>query len=243
MKNTKEKDWFDSPGIVTYIIIALLIVLIILSQSFAIQNHLSAAEIVRSILNNNSIYVLTLIYFVLLRFHFGKKYFDYLNVLMAIFFFLLSVAGLFTIFQSFSLTSLLSFALHVLLLVYFIYAFICNTVIGKEIHLATSPLAELKNNQYFYLISSLIAVLLVVSLIDSTSFEGVVLILLESIFYFLFARYIYLYYEYSNSKLINEEKEVKEVKEKQVEKEEKPAPKENAKKEKTKKNEKEGDKA
>ena len=61
MKNNKEKDWFDSPRMVTYVIIGLLIVLIILSQSFAINSQLGTSDIIRSILNHNSIYVLTLI--------------------------------------------------------------------------------------------------------------------------------------------------------------------------------------
>ena len=49
MKNNKEKDWFDSPRMVTYVIIGLLIVLIILSQSFAINSQLGTSDIIRSI--------------------------------------------------------------------------------------------------------------------------------------------------------------------------------------------------
>lgn len=205
MKNTNEKDWFDSPSIITYLIIGLLIVLIILSQSFAIQNHLGAGDVIRSILNHNSVYVLTLVYFVLLRTKPGKRYFDYLNVFMSIFYFLISIASLFTIFQSFGLASLISLILNVLLFCYFIYAFLCNTILGQELRLTNSPLVELKNNQYFYLISGCIGIDFVVALIDSSTFEGVVLILLEAIFHFLFARYIYLYKEYSDSKITPKE--------------------------------------
>ena len=69
-----EKDFFDSPSMITFILIGLLVVLIILSQSFAIQSHMEAGEIFRSIINHNSIYLVSLIYFILIRFKVGKKH-------------------------------------------------------------------------------------------------------------------------------------------------------------------------
>ena len=206
MKNNKEKDWFDSPRMVTYVIIGLLIVLIILSQSFAINSQLGTSDIIRSILNHNSIYVLTLIYFVMLHFKVGKKYFDHLNVIMLVFFGLITLASMFTVFQSFGLASLLQLGINILFTIYFLYAFISNTVIGKELHLSTSVIVELKNEQYFYLITTLLVVNLVVALINSTSFESIVISLLEVLFYFLFARYISLYKEYDDMKVSSSKK-------------------------------------
>lgn len=206
MKNNKEKDWFDSPRMVTYVIIGLLIVLIILSQSFAINSQLGTTDIIRSILNHNSIYVLTLIYFVMLHFKVGKKYFDHLNVIMLVFFGLITLASMFTVFQSFGLASLLQLGINILFTIYFLYAFISNTVIGKELHLSTSVIVELKNEQYFYLITTLLVVHLVVALINSTSFESIVISLLEVLFYFLFARYISLYKEYDDMKVSSSKK-------------------------------------
>lgn len=206
MKNNKEKDWFDSPRMVTYVIIGLLIVLIILSQSFAINSQLGTSDIIRSILNHNSIYVLTLIYFVMLHFKVGKKYFDHLNVIMLVFFGLITLASMFTVFQSFGLASLLQLGINILFTVYFLYAFISNTVIGKEFHLSTSVIVELKNEQYFYLITTLLVIYLVVTLINSTSFESIVISLLEVLFYFLFARYISLYKEYDDMKVSSSKK-------------------------------------
>lgn len=206
MKNNKEKDWFDSPRMVTYVIIGLLIVLIILSQSFAINSQLGTSDIIRSILNHNSIYVLTLIYFVMLHFKVGKKYFDHLNVIMLVFFGLITLASMFTVFQSFGLASLLQLGINILFTVYFLYAFISNTVIGKEFHLSTSVIVELKNEQYFYLITTLLVIRLVVTLINSTSFESIVISLLEVLFYFLFARYISLYKEYDDMKVSSSKK-------------------------------------
>ena len=206
MKNNKEKDWFDSPRMVTYVIFGLLIVLIILSQSFAINSQLGTSDIIRSILNHNSIYVLTLIYFVMLHFKVGKKYFDHLNVIMLVFFGLITLASMFTVFQSFGLASLLQLGINILFTIYFLYAFISNTVIGKELHLSTSVIVELKNEQYFYLITTLLVIHLVVALINSTSFESIVISLLEVLFYFLFARYISLYKEYDDMKVSSSKK-------------------------------------
>ena len=84
--------------------------------------------------------------------------------------------------------------------IYFIYAFICHTEIGKELKIENSPVAEINNGQYFYLIASLLVVDLVVALIATTDFDSVVLALLEVMYELLFARYIYLYKEYSDNK-------------------------------------------
>ena len=203
MNKNKEKDFFDSPSMITFILIGLLVVLIILSQSFAIQSHMGAGDIFRSIINHNSIYLISLIYFILIRFKFGKKYFDYLNLIMFSFYFLTTFAGLFTIFQSFDFSSILNLAFYVLITLYFGYSFFTNTVIGKDLKLSDSPLAEIKNGQYYYLLIGIIVISLIVSLISVSSFEDVVVYLLEAIYQFLFIRYIYLYKEYIEEKKIN----------------------------------------
>ena len=198
--NNKEKDFFDSPSMITFIIIGLLIILIILSQSFAIQSHLGASDIFRSIINHNSIYLLSLIYFILIRVKFGKKYFDYLNVILFVFYLLTTFASLFTIFQSFGFSSILSLSFNIILTLYFGYSFFSDTAIGKDLKLSDSPLAEIKNLQYFYLLIGIIAIELVVSLISVGNFEEVVVYLLEAIYEFLLVRYIYLYKEYIDNK-------------------------------------------
>ena len=212
----KEKDWFDSPNIITYLIIGLLILLIILSQSFAIQNHLGASDMLRSIFNHNNEYIFPLIYFILIRMKIGKKYFDHLNLIMTLLYFLLTVASIFTIFQSFHFESILVFVRNLLFLLYFVYAFLCDTVIGKDLHLANSPMVEVKNNQYFYVIGMVLIIYLIVSLINSSSFDGVVLILLEMMYYFLFARYIYLYKEFCDQKIKDVKKPKKSTKKESV---------------------------
>ena len=216
MNKSNEKDFFDSPSMITYILIGLLVVLIILSQSFAIQSHMAAGDIFRSIINHNSIYLVSLIYFILIRVKFGKKYFDYLNVVMFVFYLLTTFASLFTIFQSFGFDSILNLAFNVLITLYFGYSFFTSTVIGKDLRLSDSPLAEINNGQYYYLLIGIIAISLIVSLVSVNSFEDVVVYLLEAIYKFMFVRYIYLYKEYIERKELEASKE-KEKKEEKVE--------------------------
>lgn len=230
MSKNNEKDFFDSPSMITYILIGLLVVLIILSQSFAIQSHMEAGDIFRSIINHNSIYLVSLIYFILIRVKFGKKYFDYLNVIMFIFYLLTTFASLFTIFQSFGFDSILNLAFNVLITLYFGYSFFTSTVIGKDLRLSDSPLSEINNGQYYYLLIGIIAISLIVSLVSVNSFEDVVVHLLEAIYKFMFVRYVYLYKEYIERKELEASKEktkkeekTEEVKEdKAVKEEEKP---------------------
>ena len=216
MNKSSEKDFFDSPSMITYILIGLLVVLIILSQSFAIQSHMEAGDIFRSIINHNSIYLVSLIYFILIRVKFGKKYFDYLNVVMFVFYLLTTFASLFTIFQSFGFDSILNLAFNVLITLYFGYSFFTSTVIGKDLRLSDSPLAEINNGQYYYLLIGIIAISLIVSLVSVNSFEDVVVHLLEAIYKFMFVRYVYLYKEYIERKELEASKE-KEKKEEKVE--------------------------
>lgn len=207
MNKSSEKDFFDSPSMITYILIGLLVVLIILSQSFAIQSHMEAGDIFRSIINHNSIYLVSLIYFILIRVKFGKKYFDYLNVVMFVFYLLTTFASLFTIFQSFGFDSILNLAFNVLITLYFGYSFFTSTVIGKDLRLSDSPLAEINNGQYYYLLIGIIAISLIVSLVSVNSFEDVVVYLLEAIYKFMFVRYVYLYKEYIERKELEASKE------------------------------------
>ena len=209
----QEKDFFDSPNMITFIITGLLVILIILSQSFAIQSHLGASDIFRSIINHNSIYLVSLCYFILIKVKFGKRYFDYLNVVMFVFYLLTTFASLFTIFQSFGFDSILNLSFNVLVTLYFGYSFFTNTVVGRDLKLSNSPLAEIKNDQYYYLLMGIIGVSLIVSLISASSFENVVVYLLEAIYKFLFIRYIYLYKEYIDHKEVESESK-KEVKDK-----------------------------
>ena len=132
---------------------------------------------------------------------------------MFVFYLLTTFASLFTIFQSFGFDSILNLSFNVLVTLYFGYSFFTNTVVGRDLKLSNSPLAEIKNDQYYYLLMGIIGVSLIVSLISASSFENVVVYLLEAIYKFLFIRYIYLYKEYIDHKEVESESK-REVKDK-----------------------------
>ena len=140
---------------------------------------------------------------------------------MFVFYLLTTFASLFTIFQSFGFDSILNLSFNVLVTLYFGYSFFTNTVVGRDLKLSNSPLAEIKNDQYYYLLMGIIGVSLIVSLISASSFENVVVYLLEAIYKLLFVRYIYLYKEYIDHKELDSDVEEKVKDNKDTVKEEK----------------------
>ena len=215
-KNKTEIEWYDNPGIVTNVIIALIAVIIILSQSFAINNNLSTQEILRSIINHNSVYLIVLVYFVALKTKIGKRYFDFLNVFLILLYFITGVTSILTVFQSFSLETLISCAMHLVLFIYLFHTFFRRTRVWREFHLTKSPFNEIKNDAYFYSITVLVVLLLAIDLIATTTFDGTVLALFDAIYMVLFARYVYWYgcVLDKKEKKINATTSIEEIKEK-----------------------------
>ena len=209
-------EWYDNPGIVTNFIIALIAVIIILSQSFAINNNLSAQEILGSIINHNSVYLIVLVYFVALKTKIGKRYFDFLNVFLILLYFIIAITSILTLFQSFSLETLVDCALHLILFVYLFHTLFRRTRVWNEFNLVKSAYNEIKNDAYFYSIIVLTVVLLAIDLIATTTFDGTILSCLDAIFMVLFARYIFLYgcFLDNKEKKINPTTSVEEIKEK-----------------------------
>lgn len=194
----KEKSdvriaWYDNPGIITNIIIGLIAVIILLSQSFAINNNLSTHEILSSIINHNSVYLIVLVYFVALKTNIGKRYFDFLNIFLVLLYFITGITSFLTIFQSFSLEALVACTLHLTLFVYLFHTLFRRTRVWKEFHLNKSPFNEIKNDAYFYAISVLTIFLLALDLIVTTTPDGAILSILDASYMLAFARYVFLY--------------------------------------------------
>lgn len=185
--------WYDNPGIITNIIIGLIAVIILLSQSFAINNNLSTHEILSSIINHNSVYLIVLVYFVALKTNVGKRYFDFLNIFLVLLYFITGITSFLTIFQSFSLEALVACALHLTLFVYLFHTLFRRTRVWREFHLNKSPFNEIKNDAYFYAISVLTIFLLALDLIVTTTPDGAILSILDASYMLAFARYVFLY--------------------------------------------------
>ena len=188
-----EKEWYDNPNLLTNLLIGLIAITIILSQSFAVKNNLGTEDILRSLLNYNSIYMLVLVYFIFIKTRVGRRYFNFLNLILIFVYFLNTFAAFLTVFQSFEISSLLNCALNFILLFYITYTFTRDTRFYKELYLNKVPFDEVTNEWYFYAIGILSVVLLVADLIVVENFHSVVLSLFNCIYIMFFARYVYLY--------------------------------------------------
>lgn len=199
-KKEKEIEWYNNSRIVIDILLGLILLTIIVSQSFAASSTLSASEVFSDILNHDSTYLLILVYFVFIKFPFGKKYFDYLSVLVILLYFFLALTSLLTIFQSFNLASILTFFVNLLILFYLFHTFLKVTNLWDEFKLYKSPFNEFTNNWCFYAIMVVAISLLAVNLIGADSFKSSVLAVFDAIYVILFARYIFLFRSYIDSK-------------------------------------------
>lgn len=193
-------QWYNDPRIITNGITGLILIIVILSQSFAVKQGLNTNDIFRDLLNHNSIYLIVFVYFISLKTKFGKKYFNYFNVFLILLYVIISFTSLLTVFQSFSLISLISLAVNVVLIVYMFHVFFRNTRLWKDYKLVNSPFNDIENDNYFYAIVILSITLLTVNLIETPTVYGVFLSIFDCLYYILVSRYIYLYREYLDSK-------------------------------------------
>lgn len=207
-KEELENEWYNNPRMVTNIAIGLIVLMLLLSESFAVKNNVSTTHILRNLLNHNSIYLIWLLYFIPLKMDSLKKYFHYLNLFLVIVYFIFSLTSILTIIRSFGITSLLNLFLNITLLIYIIHVLLKNTRIWKDLKLESSPFNEIQNDGYFYTIVILSSILLIVNLISAVSFDGVILSLIGTAYYFAISRYIYLYQIHLDS-IARVEKKVK----------------------------------
>ena len=199
----KNDEWYNNPNLISLLIIGIISLIILISQSFLVTSEVSALVLVQNILNHNITYMIVLVYFVLLQFNFGKKYFDYANVLMIIFFIVIFGTSLLTVLQSFTLVSLLSLLNNFLILVYFFHTFLRGTRLWKDFKLNKSLFNELSSEWYFNAILIVEITLYAVSLISTSTVDGTFLATFDCIYIILFARYIYIYSLYLDLNKIN----------------------------------------
>lgn len=222
-KQKTQVEWYDNPNVITNLVIVFIGIIIILSQSFAINNNLSTSEILRSIINHNSLYLILLVYFVALKTKAGKRYFDFLNVFLILLYFINAITSVLTIFQSFSLDALVGCVLQLVLFIYLFHTMFRRTRIWKEFHLSKSPFNEIKNDAYFSAVFILTVILWAVDLIATTTLDGTILTCLDTAFLLLFDRYIFLYgcFLDNKEKKINPSTTIEDVKDVVVEVKEK----------------------
>lgn len=195
MEDVKKDSWYSNPDMIVNCIMAVIACIVICSQSFVMGDGLSLT-LFGSVINHNSIYFLLLIYFIFLKFSFGKKYFNYLNICLIFIYIISSGTSLLTMIQSFSLNTLLSFMLDFCFLIYLFHTFLRGTRVWKDFKIQYSPFNELTNDFIFYAIVVISILLLVVNLISTVVISGVIISSLDTLFSILFGRYIFLYRDY-----------------------------------------------
>lgn len=194
-----ELNWYDSGNIITSLIIGVILLVVVCSQSFAVSGDSSLA-LFGSVINHNSIYLLVLVYFIVLKTKIGKIYFNYLNVILMFIYFIATVTSLLTVVQSFSLNTILVFAMNLVLSIYILHTMFRDTRVWKEFRLGNSPFNEITNEFYFNIVVVLSVFLLAVNLISTVVVSGVVISIIDAIYTVLFSRYIFLYGAYLNLK-------------------------------------------
>jgi ABC-type multidrug transport system fused ATPase/permease subunit len=158
-------------------------------------------------MNHNSLYLVVLVYFVFLKTKQGKQYFNYLNTFLVFIYLITTITSLLTVVQSFSLNTVLSFAENTILLLYMIHTLFRDTLAWKEFRLNYSPFNEITNESYFYSLIVIVVFMLVVNLISTVVFSGLLLSCLDAVYVVLLGRYIYLYREYLDAHQLDSENE------------------------------------
>ena len=105
----KNLEWYNSGNAITTAIIVVIASIIVCTQSFA--NNEFSLVLFSSVINRNSIYLLVLIYFIFLKFSFGKRYFNYLNLFLVFIYLIVTITSLLTMVQFFSLNTVLNFSI------------------------------------------------------------------------------------------------------------------------------------
>ena len=126
-----------------------------------------------------------------------------MNVILVFIYLITTITSLFTIVQSFSLYTVLSFILNFVFLIYMSHTLFRDSRIWREYSFSKSPFNELTNDWYFSAIVILTVFLLLVNLISTVVINGVVVSILDSLYYILLGRFIFLYREYLDKKKLD----------------------------------------
>ena len=196
MNKENKNIWYNNPDILTTIILITAVVIIVISQAIAVNSNLSASAMIRNLFNHNLTYIAGIIYFGLLKTSVGRKNFSLINVIYILLYIMVTIASVFTIFQSFGISAIRGVVVNVIIVCDMVYTFLPETRLWKDLKLNKLPLTEIRNDWFFYIVFVMSVALLLVNLIDVANFSGVVITLFDTAYMILFGRYIFLYKEY-----------------------------------------------
>lgn len=208
MKEQKDQvKWYDDANTLTNIIILIAFLTLLVSQSLAVNNHLTPTIMLRNLLNHNAIFIVALLYFILLKTKLGRTNFNVINIIYIILYILITGAAIFTLLQSFGLPAILSLISNLLILCFMVYTFLPETRLWKDFNINKLPFDEISSEYYYYAISIITLIQLLINLIGSANLGGVILTLFDTAYLLLFSRYIYLYKIYCEKKAMNKDKD------------------------------------
>ncbi len=194
MKKEKNIKYYSNPNIIVNSIIIVLIIGMIFSQTFLIDNTIdSMFESIVSVINHNSINILILAYFIALKFKVGKVNFNYFNIFLTILYLIISITSVLALIQNITLISILTLIIHIIILLYIINSLFIETKIWEVYKLDKSFLNTITNTNYFNSVIIISIILVSVSLITIERVELLVLTVIDSLIFVLIARYLFLY--------------------------------------------------
>ena len=99
LEGKKNKEWYDNSRIISLLAIISSLIVVGIGQSLTIKMGFSTGGVFSNRLNANFMYLIMALYFALINFKIGKKYFNYLNLGIIILHGIIGVTSIFTVIQ------------------------------------------------------------------------------------------------------------------------------------------------
>ena len=128
LEGKKNKEWYDNSRIISLLAIISSLIVVGIGQSLTIKMGFSTGGVFSNRLNANFMYLIMALYFALINFKIGKKYFNYLNLGIIILHGIIGVTSIFTVIQLSSsgtinfLAALISSILNISIFIYMLYS-------------------------------------------------------------------------------------------------------------------------
>lgn len=199
LENKKENTvWLNNPNILSSLILLVIFLIIVSNQGYIANGN--TKEIMSNVVNNNTIFILVFIYFACLKFKFGKKNFNILNMILLFLYFIFALTTALQLFKVFSIIALLYALINILLFIQLFHTLLRDTRYWEDYGIEKSPFNEFDEDFYFNGILLLSILYLVVNMLALDHVRDLSVALFTTIYYIFFSRFIYLYDKYLDSK-------------------------------------------
>ena len=199
LEDKKEKTlWLNNPNILSSLILLVIFLIIVSNQGYIANGN--TKEIMSNVVNNNTIFILVFIYFACLKFKFGKKNFNILNIILLFLYFIFALTTALQLFKVFSIIALLYALINILLFIQLFHTLLRDTRYWEDYGIEKSPFNELDEDFYFNGILLLSVLYLVVNMLALDQVRDLSVSLFTSIYYIFFSRFVYLYDKHLDKK-------------------------------------------